>query len=331
MKLAGDPFPLIFARGDEATRLACLEAFGLSDSPQAQACLLRLIAGQRSDGAFPSQYTPERWGTLETVRDTLLLVKLGLPAGGVNVASAVRFLLAHRRPDGGWSENPELELPRERSWLSGERSITWLTADGVDLLRQVGLAQSRDCAAAVAWLRAMQNREGGWPSLGAEVGGPPGELSDPDATAHITFLMGEVYGEADPAYLKGRELYERYLDECVLDVERGYRIRPRDGEREAIDVYHLTHLLLPWALAPPRPFQRGYDVGDPRVKRLMEALVGIQRPDGGWYPFFDDASAPVYTVLAVKALILSGALPREDLKAWVTRFTMSEDRHDLAD
>jgi hypothetical protein len=326
MKLARDPFPLIFARGDEATKLACLEALGLSDSPRAQACLLRLVAGQRSDGAFPSQFAPGMWGTLETVRNTLLLIKLGLPAGGVNVASAVRFLLGRQRPDGGWGENPKLGLPSERTWLSGERSITWLTADGVDLLRQVGLAQSRECAAAVEWLRAMRNRQGGWPSLGAAKDGLPSEVSDPDATAHITFLMGEIYGEADAVYLKGRELYEGYLNECVLDVERGYRIRPRDGEREAIDVYHLTHLLLPWVLAPPRCFRRGYDAGDPRVKRLMETLVGIQRPDGGWYPFFDDASAPVYTVLAVKALILSGALPREDLKAWVTRYARSEGR-----
>jgi hypothetical protein len=331
MKLVRDPFPLVFARGNESTKLACLEFFDLSDSPRAQACLLKLLAGQRSDGAFPSQFDPGTWGTVETVRNTLLLIRLGLPLSGVNVTSAVGFILANQRPDGGWSENRQLNLPSERTWLSGERSITWLTADVVDLLRQVGLTESGDCAVAVEWLRSMQNPQGGWPSVGRDIGGPPSELNDPDATAQITFLMGEVYGEADPVYLKGRDLFEGYLDECVLDVERGYRIRARDGEREAIDVYHVTHLLLPWVLAPPRPFQSGYDAGDRRVKRLMETLVGVQRPDGGWYPFFDDASAPVYTVLAVKALILSGALPREDLKARVTRFTMSEGRHDLAD
>jgi hypothetical protein len=65
--------------------------------------------------------------------------------------------------------------------------------------------------------------------------------------------------------------------------------------------------------------------------KLVQDPFPLQRPDGGWYPFFDDASAPVYTVLAVKALILSGALPREDLKAWVTRFTLAEGTHDLAD
>jgi hypothetical protein len=151
MKLARDPFPLVFARGDESTKLACLELFGFSESPQAQACLLKSLAGHRSDGAFPSQSDRDTWGTMETVRNTLLLIKLGLPPSGVNVVSAVRFILAN------------------------------------------------------------------------------------------------------------------------------------------------------------------------------------QRPDGGWYPFFDDAGAPVYTVLAVKALILSGALPREDLKAWVTRFTMAEGGHDLAD
>jgi hypothetical protein len=42
---------------------------------------------------------------------------------------------------------------------------------------------------------------------------------DPDATVQITFLMGELYGKDDPIYLKGRELFERHLDECAQDVE----------------------------------------------------------------------------------------------------------------
>lgn len=70
--------------------------------------------------------------------------------------------------------------------------------------------------------------------------------------------------------------------------------------------------------AAPRRFQSGYDAGDPRVKRMMEALVDIQQEDGGWRPFFAQASSPVYTLLAVKALILSGILVRQELAAKVT-------------
>ncbi len=130
----------------------------------------------------------------------------------------------------------------------------------------------------------MQNRHGGWPSLAKGIGDQQNGTGDPDATVQIGFLMGEIYGEKDPAYLKGKELFESYLDECAQDIERGYRVRLRDGEREELDVYHLTHLLLSWLLDPPRRFQSGYDASDPRLKRMMEALIDIQREDGGWRP-----------------------------------------------
>lgn len=47
----------------------------------------------------------------------------------------------------------------------------------------------------------------------------------------------------------------------------------------------LTHGLgwhyTPWLLDPPRRIQSGYDVSDPRVKQMMEALIEIQLP-GRW-------------------------------------------------
>jgi len=315
MNLKYDPFPLIFTRGDDTTRLVCLDFFSLGDSLTAKDCLLELIKQQRSDGAFPSRLDPETWGMQETARHALLLLKVGLPPEGVNVDSAVRFILGHQNPDGGWCENCALKIPPERTWLSNERSVTWLTADVVGLLRQVGMGERSECKTAVEWLRKMQNWHGGWPSLAREIGDQQNGTGDPDATAQITFLMGEIYGDEDPAYLKGRRLFERDLDECAKDVERGYRIRFRDGKREELDVYTLTHLLLSWLLDPPRRFQSEYDASDPRVKRMMEALVEIQREDGGWRPFWAEESDPVYTVLAVKVLILSGMLVRQDLEA----------------
>ena len=320
MKLKHDPFPLIFTQGDEATKLTCLDFFGLSDSPTARGCLLGLIKQQRFDGTFPSRLDSGNWGTRETVRNTLLLLKVGLPPEGVNVASAVQFILSHQSSDGGWSENPMLKLPPEQTWLSNERSITWLTADVVQLLRQVRMGEGPECKAAVKWLRTMQNQHGGWPSLARDIGDRQSDTGDPDATAQIGFLMGELYGEDDPAYRKSRELFESYLNECAQDVKRGYRIRRRDGKREELDAYTLTHLLLSWLLDPPRRIQSGYDASDPRVKRMMEALVGIQQSDGGWRPFFAEESSPVYTALAVKVLILSGMIAREDLKVAVNAY-----------
>ncbi len=308
MELKHNPFPLIFAQGDEVTKLVCLEFFGLTDSPSANENLLKLIKQQRPDGAFPSGCDPGNWGMQETVRNTLLLMRVGLPPAGINIDSAVQFILNHQNPDGGWCENRVLSLPPERTWLSNERSITWLTADVVDLLCQVGMGESAQCQATLRWLRSIQNQRGAWPSLAPAKEDQQNGPGDPDATAQIAFLLGELHGKDDPAYLKAKGLFEEYLDECVRDVDRGYRIRLRDGKKEELDVYHLTHLLLSWLLEPPRRLQSGYDASDPRVKRLMEALVDIQRDDGGWRPFFSAESSPVYTLLAVKVLVLSGAL-----------------------
>jgi hypothetical protein len=313
--LKHDPFPLIFSEGDAPTQLACLTFFGLEDSPRAKDCLVELIKQQHSDGTFPSRLDPEQWGMRETVRDSLLLLRVGLPPKGASVDRAVRFVLRHQRPDGGWSENPALELPPKQTWLSNERSITWLTADAVDLLCQVGMREGAGCKAAVKWLRSIQNRHGGWPSLSGEGDDPREETSDPDATAQIAFLMGELYGPDDPVYLRGRALFESHLDKCVQDVERGYWVGWRDGKKEELDVYTLTHLLLSWLLDEPRRFQHGYDARDRRIRRMMEVLIDLQREDGGWRPFWAKESDPAYTLLAIKGLVLAGMLARGGLVA----------------
>jgi hypothetical protein len=313
MMLKRDPFALIFEQGDDSTRLACLAFFDRADTPHGNACLVRLLKQQRADGAFPSRLDPGAWGMQETVRHALLLLRVGMPATGGNVSSAVRFILRNQNPDGGWSENPALEIPLQMTWLSNERSITWLTADAVELLRSVGQGEQPPCQAALTWLRAMQNRHGGWPSVAEEAAWGDDDLSDPDATAQIAFLLAEIDGQQDPAFQRGKRLFEHHLDECAQDAERGYWIRARDGAREEIEVYTLTHLLLSSLLDAPRRLQGGYDVSNPRVRRILEVLVEIQGQDGGWRPFFSEESSPLYTVLAVEVLVLSGAIPREDL------------------
>jgi len=320
MQLRHNPFPLIFAQGDAATVLWCLECLGLADSPWAQQRLLELICAQRAGGAFPSALDAEQWGMRETVRNGLLLLKLGLPAGGANVASAVRSVQAHALPQGGWCENPALDIPPfQQTFLSNARGVTWLTADAIELLRQAGLAESDECQAAIGWLRAQQNALGGWPSVPSESRAVDTDRGDPDATAQVTFLLGELFGPDDPPYLAGRELYEAFLDEAAADAGRGYRIRPRDGARQEVEVYGLTLLLLSWLGDRPRRIESGYDAGHPRVRSLMEALVACQGDDGGWTPFWSEDSCARYTALAVKALCLTRAVPRDELREMARR------------
>ena len=315
MRLKYDPFPFVFAGGDPSARLACLHFFGLADSPHGRDCVQSLFATQRSDGAFPSSLDADNWGTRETVTNALLLLHASLPSCGVNVTTAVDFLRKHQRPDGGWAENPSLSIPEHMVELSNQHSVTWITANVVELMRQSGLEECGECQAAIQWLTSMQGQHGGWPMFAGDIGQQLSTKGDPDSTAQITFLMRRIYGESDRAYLRGRHLVDTYFDECAQDARRGYRIRLRDGKREPVGVYELTHLLLSSLVDPPDRPRTGYDVTDPRVKQMMETLVRCQRPDGGWRPFWAQESDPVYTVLAVKALVLAGAVPRKSVEA----------------
>ena len=144
MKLKYSPFPLIFTRGDEPTRMWCLQTLGLEDSPQAKDCLLSLLTRQRSDGAFASPFDSSKWGMRETIRNALLLAKLGLSPHALDLSAAVQFMLHCQNADGGWCENPALDIPPfVQTFLSNEFSVTWLTADAVELLRQAGLGDRR--------------------------------------------------------------------------------------------------------------------------------------------------------------------------------------------
>jgi len=315
MDLIYDPFPLILTRGDESTKLACLEFFGLADSPTGKECLLALMRKQRSDGAFPSSLDPLQWGTRETTRSALLMLQADLPPDGINIDGAVRFVLPHSNPEEGWTENPALRIPEQMIEITTQRSVTWITADVVELLRQVGLRECPECRTAVQWLRTMQGERGGWPMYTGDVGQQLGTGGDPDSTAQITFLMRRMCGESDSAYLKGRELLETYFDERAAEARKGYRIRLRDGRREPVGVYELTHLLLSSLVDPPDRIDLGYNVTDPRVRQMMKALVSAQRPDGGWRPLWAQESDPVYTVLAVETLALTGAASTSALRS----------------
>jgi hypothetical protein len=314
MRMQYDPFPFVFACGDLPAKLACLEFFGLADSPGGRDCVLSLVASQRSDGAFPSNLEASNWGTRETATNTLLLCRASLTPYGVNLTCAVDFLMEHQQPDGGWAENPSLPIPEQMVELSNQCSVTWITANIVELLRQMGLGECRECQAAVEWLTTMQGQHGGWPMFAGDIGEQLSTKGDPDSTAQITFLMRRIYGECHRAYLRGRELLDSYFDQCAHDAKRGYRIRLRDGRRESVGVYELTHLLLSSLVDPPDRPRSGYDVTDPRVKQMMETLINAQRPDGGWRPFWAEESDPVYTVLAVETLVLTRMVPREALQ-----------------
>jgi hypothetical protein len=52
-----------------------------------------------------------------------------------------------------------------------------------------------------------------------------------------------------------------------------------------------------------------------KLKRDPFSLIFARGEDGGWSHFWAPGSSAVYTVLALRVLVESGALPRQDLEA----------------
>lgn len=312
MKLKYNPITFVLEKSDETTKLNLLEFLGLIEMSEAKELILKLLKTQMANGGFPSRFDPKTASVKETCRTSVLLLRCGIPADKLNIQAAVNFLLKHQRENGGWSENPELNIPKEIVELSNKESVTWITADVIDLLRKVGLGSEKACLKALNWLREIQSRDGGWFMFE----GNGFEGSDPDSTARITFLMKEVYGENDPVYLKGRQLTEKILDEVAKDAERGYYVAP-NGEKRTNDIYHLTHLFLASLVDTKKRIESSCDLNDKRIKGIMKAIINTQCTDGGWRPFWSNESDPIYTVLALKLLYWTSTLKTKELKVWI--------------
>lgn len=308
IELRYDPIPLILSRSGPIDVLALLDEAGLMASSLAHERLLALVSMQRPDGGFPSALDPEHSGLLETERAVRRLLHGGLGPETLNVSAALRLLLQAQRPDGGWGENPALDLPARTHALSTTVGVTWLTAEVARTLQEVGTPETEEAYwLALNWLCSWQCQDGGWPLLEGQ------DRSDPDSSTRITFFLQEVYGETDDVVQRGRAYYERCLTEVVRDArQRYYEVR---GERRGLDVYHLVDTVL-----EPESAAAGYTIHDERVRHIVEAIVDIQRRDGGWRPFWQEESDPFYTSYTLRALVWVGALEREELAEMVRRY-----------
>lgn len=303
-----NPTKFILQHGDEVTKLHLLQFLDMLENKKGKDLILHLLKSQMPSGGFPSKFHEETEGIRETCRNTLLLLRCGIPHNRLNIQSAVNYLLKYQRENGGWSENPDLTIPKEVVELSSTQGVTWLTADIIELLRNVGLDKSEPYTRALDWLRKMQNKDGGWPMFKKDR-----FREDPDSTAQILFMIKEIYGEDDAAWLKGVKLFERFLDEVARDAERGYYIAP-NGEKRENDIYHLTHLLLSSLVDSKRRIEAGYNLNDARVNKIVQAILKTQHEDGGWRPFWTQDSDPTYTVLTLKLLVWLDVLGPEELR-----------------
>jgi hypothetical protein len=97
----------------------------------------------------------------------------------------------------------------------------------------------------------------------------------------------------------------------IKDIERGYRITPT-GDRARNDIYHLTYLLVGSLVDSKNRIEYGYNLSDERVKKIVNAIISSQEENGGWIPFWNDKSDPVYTTLTLKLLIWLGVINEKD-------------------
>jgi hypothetical protein len=311
IRLKHDPTALVFQQGDDSAKLHLLQLRDALDNKTGKDLLLNLQKTQMPSGGFPSRFDSKLEGVNETCKTTLLLLNCGIPHDKPNVQAAVTYLLRRQREDGGWSENPALTIPKQVTWLSQDQSITWLTADAIELLRRSRYGQSEACTKALQWLRGMQAPDGGWPMYRRTQ-----FHEDPDSTAQILFLMREIYGETDPAWLKGVKKIEKILCQQAEEAAKGSGVTAT-GQRREVDIYDLTRVLISSLVDPRRRIDAGYDLSDPRVKKIVDAIFRSQLEDGGWRPFWSERGDPTYTVLTLKLLVWFEAIDVEPLRMQV--------------
>ena len=316
MEFKYDPIPFIFKKGDSLTRLCVLEMVNLWNTPTGKGLLLDMLKTQRKDGGFPSKIDSNFSGVKETERTANLLLKCGMPKDGLTLSSCMKFLAKNQTEDGGFRENPKISIPQKIIELSNQKCVTWLTADMVDLLRQMGQENTKACQKAINWLRKMEIPEGGWGLFGED------EEIDPDSSAQITFLMRDLLGEEDTLYKRGIALFERHLDQMAQDAEEGFWYRK--GEKEENDIYHLTHLLGQSLFSGKRGADAGYTIKDRRVKKIIEAIIKIQRDDGGFRPFWSKKSDPLYTGLVLKIFLWVEVMGKKKIKSMIENVVFTD-------
>ncbi|MHA1398246.1 MAG: hypothetical protein ACTSSF_11200, partial [Candidatus Heimdallarchaeaceae archaeon] len=136
----------------------------------------------------------------------------------------------------------------------------------------------------------------------------------PDSTAQILFMLRDLYGTESFSWHKGLTLFEKFLNERAQEAIQGYYLDPSTKEKKRSDVYSLSHLLLSSLIDKGRRIKAGYNMNDSRVKHIVKEIIEIQNEDGGWNPFWKEESDPIYTVLAVKLLLLLKVLDIKEIQ-----------------
>jgi squalene-hopene/tetraprenyl-beta-curcumene cyclase len=301
-----------------ALLLPALRAAGLSASdPRFAGAVswLRSRAARDEHGLFFDVYGSDVWSTASYLRT---LLATGAARTEPAVTNAVGWLLAEqcRRPHPPLT-NPAPGAPRSGGWgfQSGEDAYpdcdttsAVLDALGRALLPDAAgepalppALATRTCAAiasARAWLEAMQNDDGGWPSF---FRGHPSKRPGPIMMRPLDLQLAALRGVEPTAWLRALgEVAEHLSDPSTEDV---------------------TSRVLA-ALA-----RTGTGAAAPEARRAIDFLRAQQCPSGAWWGRWKVNYLPA-TVAALGAMIELGAGTAEDATRRALAWVVSRQNED---
>ena len=292
--LKADPFPFILSKGDPLSILQILTSIDRLGTRHGFDSLAAVISLQNKDGGFPRNLQKNQPSSVKaTYRVLSTLHKAGVDRHSFLMASALDWLLKWQEIDGGWHENIAVKLPEWMTWESTRQNVTWYTCQIGNLLQQLKMQNTRAFKKIVDFFIKSELPNGGWSAVVGTEG------ADPDSTTGIGDFLAPILGRKHPAVSRAKRTFESTLSK-LLDKLKKERIE---------DAYELTHLV--FEAQPNLMYQRN----DARVRSLLEALVKVQRRDGGWLAFYSEGKSDIsITVFSLQVLLSHGVLSKHALQ-----------------
>jgi squalene-hopene/tetraprenyl-beta-curcumene cyclase len=337
---------------------ACLHALGVpAEDPRLRRAVQSFAPWKirTSDGLHVVPFNSEPWDTAYIVRT---LVESGLPREHAAVRRAVSYLLGEQclRPAPEDLQNPQPGTPRVGGWAFEEGNELGPDADTtavvVAALKVAGIDPAVPAAIArgVAWMRGMQNPDGGWPSFAwghrSKKPGPTPLKAwqlDPGPKDLLTTLMEPPLGFDDPACeeLTGRVLIALGLCGYTRDnpeVRRAIAFLKAQRTQDGVWWGRWTpNFLAATADVVLGLVAVGEDLEAPYVQQALSWLLSRQNADGGFGETIETyarpelagtgPSTPGLTALVLCALMEAGERGSKAVERGI-RFLLSRQQED---
>ncbi len=294
VELKKSPFPFLLSKGNPLSLLQILATIDRLETRPGFESLAAIISTQNEDGAFPRDFQKGSPSSVKiTYRVLRTLHETGIDRHSFIMDSALNWLLRQQSADGGWRENPRINLPEWMTWESTSKSVTWYTCQIGKLLQELGMQNTKAFRKIVEFFESSELKSGGWSSVvGLD------EL-DADSTVGIGDFLAQAIERDHPAVSRAKKIFDSRMADLIEQVKR-------EGTEDA---YELTHLIF------EKPQNSMYRKGDERVLTLLKTLAEAQRNDGGWFTFYSKGKSDVpITVFSLQALVSHGVIDKTVLQ-----------------